>query len=136
MREITVLLEGGQTLKNLNEDLAKVMEHSYNTDELFMMYVDWCRRGDTFIDDFVKLIYPEYVAPDQEDPEEAAVDRAALVALYESYAEEAADNRVALRNAMINLYRALDIMTPHLDRRRVIHAACNQDDGVIMMLVR
>ncbi|MCY1278094.1 hypothetical protein D9M68_20080 [compost metagenome] len=118
MSEITILLEGGSTLKQFNEDLGRVMDHHYHIDELFMMYVDWCKLGELFIDDYVKRMYPKFETSAQEEQDEAE------------------DNQVALRNAMINLYCALDRMTPHLDRRRVIHAACNQDDGFILMLVR
>jgi hypothetical protein len=118
MNETTILLDGVVAYKQFVDDLSRVMDHHYHVDELFMMYADWCRRGEVFVDSYVQRMYPIYPTSAQEEQDEAE------------------DNQVALRNAMINLYCTLDQMTPHLDRRGVVHAACNPDDGHIMVLVR
>lgn len=118
MSESTILLDGTTALKEFFSDLSQVLDHQYDIDELFMMYTDWCRRGSLFVDSYVTKIYPKYPTSAEEEQEEAV------------------ENQNALRNAMTNLYSALDRMTPGLDRHRVIHAACDQNDGHVIVLVR
>lgn len=118
MTDTIILLDGENACAKFYSDLSLVMDHSYDVDELFTFYEDWCRLGELFIDQYVRRIYPVF---DGSMPEER---------------EEAEDNQIALRNAMINLYCALDRLTPGLDRRRVVHAAHCPDEQLITISVR
>ncbi len=118
MAEKTILFEGERILKILLADLGQVMDHSYHVDELFTFYQDWCRRGETFVDKYVHQIYP--IIPGS-TPEEQ---------------EDTEDNQTALRNAMINLYCAMDRLIKGVDRRRVVHAAHSHDEQVVSITLR
>lgn len=115
MAETTAIIHGAGIYKNFLSDLSQVMDHSYDIDEIFVHYRDWVRRGELFVDDFVMPMFP----PSYNGKE-----------LIES------EDYIALRNAMINLYCALDHATPGMDRRRVCHAAYSEDDEAIIIVLR
>jgi len=108
MAERTILLDGFQIHESFLIDLSQVMDHQYNIDEIYSLYGDWVRRGERFVDQVVGCMFP----PDLVD---------------------SADDFIALRNAMINLYCAIDRATPGLDRRSVMHAAyCTIDEALVI----
>ncbi len=111
MAEKIILIDGKEIHEALLTDLAQVMDHSYDFDELFALYGDWCRRGEHFVDDYAGTLFPPIVA-------------------------DAVDDFIALRNAMINLYCAADRATRGLERYRVIHMAYCPDDHVLAITVR
>ena len=121
MAETTILIRGDLIYRELLNDLSQVMDHSYDLDEIFVHYRDWARRGEMFVDDFVLPMYP----PSYEVKEDGV-------------GKELVENEdfIALRNAMINLYCALDRAMPGLDRRRVCHTAYSQSDGSFIIVLR
>ncbi len=106
----TILLDGEPIHRAFLSDLSQVMDHQYDIDEIYALYCDWCRRGELFVDDFAGQLFPPHL-------------------------EDSGDDFIALRNAMINLYFALDRATPGLDRRRVIHAAYIEDERVLVVTI-
>lgn len=120
MAEQTIIIRGREIYQNFIEDLSHVMDHSYDIDEIMANYCNWTRRGELFVNEFVLPMYPPTYRPREGGGTEVVE----------------ADDYIALRNAMINLYCALDRETPGLDRRRVYHAAYSEIDDAIIILLR
>lgn len=119
MREQMILFDGEPALSNFYSDLSQVMDHSYHVDELFTFYSDWRQNGRLFVDYYVAKIYPVIPQTAQEDQEEAK------------------ENQAALRNAMVNLYCALDKMMSGAEiKRTVVHAAHCPIQQVVVITVR
>lgn len=118
MAERNFMLDGLEVHQRFLSDLSQVMDHSYSIDEMYTFYADWCRRGELLVDEYAKRLYPVYPGSTREEKEDAQ------------------DNFIALRNAMINLYCALDRATPGLDRRSVVHAAYFPEDETLIITVR
>lgn len=116
MSERNLLFDGSAIYRALLDDLSRVMDHSYDIDEIFKRYVNWCKIGEGSVDDYC---WPLFRLPSS-SPEEDL--------------EDSRDNHVALRNAMINLYCALDTATPGLDRQTVSHVSfhLDQDESLII----
>lgn len=118
MAERNMIFNGGEIHEAFLTDLSQVMDHSYVIDEMYSFYADWCRRGELAVDNYCKPMYPVYPGSTREEKEDAQ------------------DNFIALRNAMINLYCTIDRATPGLDRRSVIHAAYYPDEEALIVVVR
>lgn len=117
MAERNIIFDGADIHRDFLSDLSQVMDHSYVIDEMYSFYADWCRRGELAVDNYCKPLYPVYPGSAVEEQEDAK------------------DNFIALRNAMINLYCAFDRATPGLDRRSVVHAAyCPEEEALIIVL--
>jgi hypothetical protein len=108
MAERIILLDGEALHAAFLGDLSQVMEHQYDIDEIYCLYGDWCRRGELFVDEFVAQLFPPEV-------------------------KETAEDFIALRNAMINLYCTIDRSTQGLDRRSVTHAAYSEQDRALVL---
>lgn len=121
MAETTILIRGDSIYKELLNDLSQVMDHSYDLDEIFVHYRDWTRRGELFVDEFVLPMYPPTYVSNEAGTGNVPVEN---------------EDFIALRNAMINLYCALDKATPGMDRRRVCHTAYSHQDESIIVVVR
>lgn len=118
MAERNLIFNGVQAHSEFLDDLSRVMDHSYVIDEIYSFYADWCRRGEVAVDNYCKPLYPVYVGSTLEEQEDAK------------------DNFIALRNAMINLYCTIDRATPGLDRRSVVHAAYYPEEEALIVVVR
>lgn len=118
MAERNMIFDGGELHAAFLGDLSQVMDHSYDIDEIYSFYADWCRRGEVAVDNYCKPLYPVFAGSAREEQEEAQ------------------DNFIALRNAMINLYCTIDRATPGLDRRSVNHAAYFPGDEALIVVVR
>jgi len=108
MAERVFVLDGKPIHDEFLSDLSQVMDHSYDIDEIYSLYGDWGRRGERFVDQFVGILFPADV-------------------------NDSAEDFIALRNAMINLYCALDRATHGLDRRSIVHAAYSADDEALVI---
>lgn len=108
MADRIILLDGEHIHAAFLSDLSQVMDHQYNIDEIYCLYSDWCRRGERFVDEFAGQLFPPRLP-------------------------ESGDDFVALRNAMINLYCAMDKATPGLDRRHVAHAAYSEEHRALVL---
>jgi len=111
MAEQIILIDGRDIYTDFIDDLSRLMDHSYDFDEIFSLYGDWARRGEHFVDEFAGGLFP----PDL---------------------SETADDFVGLRNAMINLYCAVDRATRGLDRRSIAHMAYSEPDETIVITAR
>lgn len=118
MNETNFIFDGERIYEAFIQDISQVTEHQYNIDEIFMMYADWCRRGEMFVNHHARQLFPVIPGSSREEQEEAE------------------DNYVALRNAMINLYCALDQLTKGLARHLVAHAAYLPEDGSLLIVAR
>ncbi|MNN33296.1 hypothetical protein D3C81_1470500 [compost metagenome] len=118
MAERSFILEGHEIHQAFTSDLSQVMEHQYDIDEIYSLYPDWCRRGEGHVDAYARPLYPVFPGSAKEEQEEAE------------------DNFIALRNAMINLYCAIDRATPGMDRRSVVHAAYSPGDEALIVTTR
>lgn len=105
----TFILNGTRTYRDLLDNLALLDDHCYNIDELFLMYRDWCRRGDLFVKEQANLLFGKI--------------------------EEGDDYKI-FSNALCSLYRSIDSLTPGLDRRKVYHTAYCPDEGIIILETR
>ncbi|MNP89030.1 hypothetical protein D3C85_14260 [compost metagenome] len=121
MAERTILIRGDGIYREFINDLSHVMDHSYDIDEIFVHYRDWTRRGEMFVDEFVLPMYPPTFIPSPNGSSKVMVEN---------------EDHIALRNAMINLYCALDRAMPGLDRRRVCHTAYSEIDDVIIVVTQ
>ena len=119
MSERSLLFDGREIYKALLDDLSRVMDHSYNIDDIFKGYGHWCKEGERSVDEYCVPLF--FFSPGDSAEE----------------IEDSRDNHVALRNAMINLYCALDKATPGLDRRTVLDASFHPDqDESLIITVR
>lgn len=119
MSESNLLFDGKVIYAQLIDDLSRVMIHSYDIDEIFKRYAEWSLQGERSVDEYCAPLFPILESDSQEEQEDSR------------------DNHVALRNAMINLYCALDTATPGLDRRTVVHASFHPDqDESLIITVR
>ncbi|MNO19217.1 hypothetical protein D3C76_89450 [compost metagenome] len=115
MADRSIILDGSWIHRQFLDNLSRVFDHQYDIDEIYAMYPDWCRRGQVHVDQYARPLYPVFPGSAKEEQEEAE------------------DNFIALRNAMIDLYCAFDRATPGLDRRSVVHAAyCPSDEALII----
>ncbi len=112
MAEQIILIDGRDIFTNFISDLAQVMDHSYDIDEIFSMYGDWSRRGEHFVNEFAASMF----SPDPESDQ--------------------ADDFIGMRNAMINLYCAVDQATRGLERHAVVHMAYSEQDEVFVVTTR
>lgn len=111
MAETVILFDGRFLYSKFMDDLSRVMDHSYDIDEIFMLYPEWVRQKERFVDEFCSQLFPP-------------VDQ-----LTE-------DDFIALRNAMINLYCGIDRMTPGLDPRNVTHVAYDIDEAALAVSIK
>lgn len=111
MAERIFLIDGKTIYDNFLSDLSQLMDHSYDFDEVISLYGDWCRRGEVFVNDLAGGLFPPDVA-------------------------ESADDFIALRNAMINMYCAVDRATPGLTRHRVMHMAFCESNETLLITTR
>lgn len=118
MAERQIIISGKEIHDNFLADLSQVMDHSYVIGEIYTFYADWCRRGEIGVDGYVNPLYRVYSKSSREEQEDAQ------------------DNRIALRNAMINLYCTIDRSTPGLDRHTVIHTAWYPDEESLIIVLR
>lgn len=116
MTERSLLFEGKVFHDTLLADLAYVMDHSYDIDEIYTFYVDWCKYGEDAVDTFAKAHYSIYKGSSKEEQEDAQ------------------DNFIALRNAMINLYCSIDRATFGLERHTVKHALYYPDEEALIVV--
>lgn len=121
MGEQAALIRGEVIFQNFINDLSQMMDHSYDIAEIVMLYRDWARRGELFVNEFVLPMHPPSYRPREDGKGTECIE---------------ADDFIALRNAMINLYCALDAATPGLDRRRIYHAAYSEQDETFIILLR
>jgi len=113
MADRVIVLNGGGLYHGFTEDLAQMLDHQYDVDEIYLRYADWCRRGEMSVNEYTQLLFPINTTAQADNQIE--------------------DDHVALRNAMINLYCAIDRNTPGLDRRSVLHAAyCTIDEALVI----
>ncbi|QTH80339.1 hypothetical protein PA10_00139 [Pseudomonas phage pPa_SNUABM_DT01] len=118
MAECNIILDGVDIHRRFLDDLSRVFDHQYDIDEVYALYPDWCRRGQIHVDAYARPLYPVFPGSAKEEQEEAE------------------DNFIALRNAMINLYCAIDRATPGLDRRSVVHAGFYPGEEALIITTR
>lgn len=119
MAERNLLFNGHDIYAQLLDDLSRVMVHAYDIDEIFKQYAAWSTDGEGSVDAYCIPLFPILQSESAEEQEDAR------------------DNRVALRNAMINLYCALDASMPGLDKHTVLYASFHPDqDESLIVTVR
>lgn len=108
LKEDYILIPGKDIYDSLMNDLSQVMDHSYDLEEIFLLYSEWIYSKEDFVNEFAR---------DQYGLEPGADD----------------DDYIGLRNAMINLYCSIDVAIGNVAGLDITGARiCLVDDTIVV----
>lgn len=111
MDDTIVLIQFSEQHQCFIDDLTQVMDHSYDIDEIYLLYPDWVKKKMSHVDEYCGMLFPPTV-------------------------KESEDDFIALRNAITNLYCAIDRTVTHLGNRCITHVAFDDPEGVLAVSIR